>query len=146
MPIIAVEARVFVHATEEKEKVLKALMEIIPEDLRNEVKVEEEHLEGHYGNPIIKLTVRVEGEKAREVVEYIVSRLSSIDKSILYTSLEDRVDKDGTLYFRLSKQEAYRGNINVYESDDVIRISVHFAGRRSKAMKEYERLLGGGSR
>ena len=146
MPVRAVEARVFVHATEDKEKVLKALLEVLPEDLRKEVRIEEERLEGHYGNPIIKLTIRVEGEDAPRVLEYMLSRLSAADRQLLAASLEDRVDKDGTLYFRVSKQEAYKGNLYVYEADDVIRISVHFTGRRSKAMREYERMLGGGEK
>ena len=144
MPVRAVEARVFVHATEDKEKVIQALLEVLPENLRREVEIEEERLEGHYGNPIIKLTIRVEGEDARRVLEYLLSRLSAADKRLLAASLEDRVDREGTLYFRISKQEAYKGNIYIYEADDVIRISVHFTGRRSRAMKEYERMLSGG--
>ncbi len=144
MPVRALEARVFVHATEDKDKVVKALLEIIPDDLRRNINIEEEVLEGHYGNPIIKLSVSVEGKDASRVLEYLLSRLSPADKRLLAASLEDRVDREGTLYIRLSKQEAYKGNIYVYESDDVIRISVRFTGRRAKAMREYERILGGG--
>ncbi len=143
MPVRAVEARVFVHATEDKEKVLKALLEIVPEELRREVKIEEEVLQGHYGNPIIKLTLRVEGPHAERVVDYIFSKLSPADRGLLATSIEDRVDKNGTFYLRLSKQEAYQGNIYVYESDDVIRVSIYYTGKRAKAVKDFEERLKG---
>lgn len=141
MPVRSVEARVFVHATEDKEKVLKALLEIIPEDLRGDVEIEEEVLQGHYGNPIIKITLRVNGPNAERVASYIFSKLTPADRGLLASSIEDRVDKDGTFYLRISKQEAYRGNIYVYESDDVIRVSIHYSGKRSKALRDFEGML-----
>jgi len=134
-------AQVFVHATEDRERVLKALMELFPNDVRGRVSIEEERLEGHYGNPIIKIVARVAGEDAVKTFHYIVSRLSRIDREALRGTLEDRVDKEGTLYFRLSKQEAYLGGLTVYEADDVIRVTVHFEGRRGKAIGEYDRAL-----
>ncbi|GAB6147695.1 RNA-binding domain-containing protein [Stetteria hydrogenophila] len=143
MPVRSVEARVFVHATEDKDKVLKALLEILPAELRQEVRVAEERLSGHYGNPITKLTLRVEGDAALRVVEYLFSKLSPADRGLLASSIEDRVDRHGTFYLRLSKQEAYQGRIYVYESDDVIRVSIHYSGRRSRALKDYEKLLSG---
>ncbi|MEB3816503.1 MAG: hypothetical protein LRS46_00970 [Desulfurococcales archaeon] len=139
-----IRAQVFVHATEDKERVMKALMELFPEDVRESVTVEEEVLEGHYGNPIIKIVARVKGEHARRTLNYILSRLSNVDINAMSNTLEDRVDKEGTLYFRLSKQEAYLGSLTLYEADDVIRISVHFEGNRSKALKEYRKILGAG--
>jgi len=136
-------AQVFVHATEDREKVLKALMELFPDDVRANVVIEEERLEGHYGNPIIKIVARVTGEDAVKTFHHIISRLSRIDREALRGTLEDRVDKEGTLYFRLSKQEAYLGGLTVYEADDVIRVTVHFEGRRRRAMGEYDRALSG---
>jgi RNA binding exosome subunit len=134
-------AQVFVHATEDKERVMKALMELFPSDVRSRVSIEEERLEGHYGNPIIKIVARVVGEDAVRTFRHILSRLSRIDREALRGTLEDRVDKEGTLYFRLSKQEAYLGGLTVYEADDVIRVTVHFEGRRRRAMGEYDRAL-----
>ncbi len=136
-----VRAQVFVHATEERERVLKALMEVFPEEVRGEVRIEEERLEGHYGNPIVKIVARVEGEAAAKTFEHILSRLSRIDRQALRGTLEDRVDKEGTLYMRLSKQDAFLGGLTLYEADDVIRITIHFQGRRRAALSAYEEAL-----
>ncbi|MFN4046013.1 MAG: RNA-binding domain-containing protein, partial [Acidilobaceae archaeon] len=50
--IISLNLRTSVHATEVSERVVKALMELLPEDLRSNVTVEVETHEGYYGNPI----------------------------------------------------------------------------------------------
>jgi len=147
LPIRELRAQVFVHATEERERVVKALMELFPEDLRGQLEVEEELLEGHYGNPIVKIVARIRGEAAERVFQYILSRLSDIDRGALAGTLDDRVDREGTLYFRVSKQEAFLGRLTIYEADDVIRVTVHFHGRRRDAMRDYEARLrpsGGG--
>ncbi len=143
MPVRALEVRVYVHATEDREKVLQALREVIPREAWEEAVITEEVLHGHYGNPITVVRVRIEKpETAEEALNHILSRLTPGDKKILASSLEDRVDKEGTLYFRLSKQDAYLGRLIVYEADDVIRISVSFTGKRKDAIKEYDRILG----
>jgi RNA binding exosome subunit len=144
MPVREVRAQVFVHATEERGRVLKALLELFPEDVRDRVTIEEEVLEGHYGNPIVKIVARVRGPEAERVFHYILSRLEETDRVALARTLDDRVDREGTLYFRLSKQDAYLGTLTVYEADDVIRVTVHFHGRRREALKAYEAELSGG--
>ncbi len=142
MTIRTIKLRVSVHATEDEQKVVKALLEAIPEDLRSSVKIERESYEGHYGNPIIVLSINItKPEDAEAVLEYILSRLGRGDKGVLLSSLEERVDKEGSLYFRLSKQEAYEGKLTVYEADDVIRVKVGYKGKRKEAIKEYERRL-----
>jgi RNA binding exosome subunit len=145
VPVIRFSARVYIHATEDPEKVMKALLNIFPEDLRGELKISREGYEGHYGNPIIVVEATIsDPSKAEKALRYIVSRLSEADRRYLAASLDDRVDKSGTLYIRLSKQQAYLGELRVFESDDVIRITVAFQGSRSKAIKEYHRILMGG--
>ncbi len=141
MPISSIELRVYVHATEDRDKVLQAVKNIIPADLWEHAEIEEETYEGHYGNPITVITVRIRGSKASEALQSILSRLGKGDRAVLSTSLEDRVDKEGTLYFRLSKQDAFLGRLIVYEADDVVRIAVSFSGRRRDAIEEYRRRL-----
>ena len=142
MGVRSVRLRVSVHATESEERVVKALLEALPEDLRGSVKVEREEYSGHYGNPIIILSVSVEDpEDADRVLSYLLSRLGETDRRLLAASLEDRVDKEGSLYFRLSKQDAYQGRLTVYEADDVIRVRVGYQGRRKRALEEYRRRI-----
>ena len=139
-----VEARVYVHATEDRDKVLKALLEAFPGGLRGRIRLGEERYEGHYGNPIVVLTGSLHGgEEARETLVYIASRLPSHDLDYLTGTLEDRVDREGALYIRLSKQEAYLGRLRILESDDVVRVIFRFTGGRRKAIEEYQRILAG---
>ncbi len=141
MPIHSIEFRVYVHATEDRERVLRALKNIIPEYAWDEAEIVEETYQGHYGNPITVITVRIRGERAAKVLDDILSRMSKGDKSILAGSIEERVDKEGTLYFRLSKQDAFLGRLILYEADDVVRISVSFTGKRREAVEDYKRRL-----
>lgn len=139
--ISSVEARVHVHATESREKVLKALLEVFPQELRGFVSVERELLEGHYGNPIEVLTATL-SIRAEEVLKHLISRLSERDGQLLRATLEDRVDRGGDLYLRISKQEAFLGRIVLEDSDDVVRVRFNFSGRREEALELYGGVLG----
>uniref|UniRef100_A0A7C5UVZ9 Exosome protein n=1 Tax=Ignisphaera aggregans TaxID=334771 RepID=A0A7C5UVZ9_9CREN len=132
------------HATEDLEKVKKALMNSIPLELRSIADVHSETLHGYHGNPIVKLEVRFKGDDAFNVVKYIISMLSDVDKRYLLNSLDMRYNrKDNKLFLRLDKQEAYLGNISLYEGDDSIKVSISFSMIRSiDAVKEFlERML-----
>ena len=142
--IRAIEVQAFAHSTEDPGKVRKALLELFPPELRDKVELQEEYLSGHYGNPIRKLVIKLEGPDAVRVLNYILERLDSADKSYLLASIEERVDKNGVFYFRLSKQDAYLGRLSIYEADDVIRVSVHVTGRRRRAIRFLEELLRSG--
>ncbi len=139
MTVKSAEIRVYVHATEDEDKVIQSLEELIPEDIEVEVEVEE--YEGHYGNPIKVLRIKLEGEEARRLLDYILSRMGEHDRRFIKTSLDERVDRYGTLHLRFSKQDAYQGRVTLYESDDVIKVEIGFRGNRKKAMAEYERIL-----
>ncbi len=112
------------HATEDLAKVKQALLNLIPREYRENIKIEEVKYEGHYGNPIIRLKVLVKGKKANEIFNYIISNLSESDRNILKVTLKNRVDERGHLYLRISKQDALQGKITLYEGDDVVRIVV----------------------
>lgn len=144
MPVKSAVVRVYIHATEDESKVLEAVANIIPGEILKKAEVSVEEYEGHYGNPIKVVTYRVRGRLAEEVLRSILSRLSSIDRSQVRASLEDRVDSSGTLHIRLSKQEAFQGRVVLYEADDVVKIEIGFTGGRGKAIREYEDLIKGG--
>lgn len=132
------------HATEDLEKVKKAVMNAIPPDLRSATQLHSEILHGYYGNPIVKLEARFKGDDAYKVVEYILSSISSVDKKYLLSSLDMRYNVEGNkLFLRLDKQEAYLGNLVLYEGDDSIKIAISFSMIRSEdAVREFlERVL-----
>ncbi len=132
------------HATEDLEKVKKALMNVISPELRSIAKLHSEVLHGYYGNPIVKLEVRFKSDNAYTVVKYIMSLISDVDQRYLMASLDMRYSvKDNKLYLRLDKQEAYLGGIALYEGDDSIKVSISFSMIRSAdAVREFlEKML-----
>ena len=143
MPVKSLVVRVYVHATEDEAKVLEALRNVAPLDHIEEAEVEVEEYEGHYGNPIKVYTFKLRGQAARRVAQEIISKMSSLDRSQVASSLEERVDRSGTLHIRLSKQEALQGRVILYESDDVIKVEIGYTGGRRRAVEEYREMLKG---
>ncbi|MGC9210232.1 MAG: RNA-binding domain-containing protein [Acidilobus sp.] len=129
----SLEARVFVHATEDKSKVLIALRNVI-----GEAQVTEEDLRGYFGNQIIVMTAHCGPEAAGQVFDRILQGLSEPDRRFLLSTLEERLTKDGALHLRLDKQKALKGKFVLNDSDDVIKIVVRFSGGR-KGAEEYIR-------
>ncbi len=132
MYVKEVAASLVAHATEDKSRVVEALKNILPPDLRSRVSVEKRVFRGHHGNPIELLSVKLVGEHAEKTVRYLASMLTDTDKFMLASSLNLRLNKN-SLYLRLSKQEAYLGRLRLYESDDSIKIVVTF---KKSALRE----------
>ncbi|MEB3846558.1 MAG: exosome protein, partial [Desulfurococcales archaeon] len=59
MPVRLLELRVYSHATEDKEKVLKAIRNILGDEYWEKAQVSEEVYSGHYGNPVIVITAKI---------------------------------------------------------------------------------------
>ena len=117
------------HATEDVERVKQALLNLLPDCVREKVVFSEAVVEGHYSNPIRRMTVHISGEDAIKVLEYLGSKLDDIEKSALMASLDLRYDeKEGRLYMRFSKQDAFLGRVKLYDGDDVVRVVVVFRG------------------
>ncbi len=142
MAILSLQARAYVHATESRDKVLKAVLEILPETIRGKISPTIEVYEGYYGNPIEVLTVDInDPSEALETLRYIIGRLNDIDRRRLLNTLEERVDKQGGMYIRVGKQNAFKGMLTLEEGDDVIRVHIRFSGGKREALKYYRNLL-----
>ncbi len=130
--IVAVEIAIHAHATEDLDKVKHSLANIIPENIRSSVKTKLRYLKGHYGNPIARITTRIEKKSALEFVKSIVSRMDENERRILSLYISSRYDrKQGRLFLRFSKQDAFRGYLRIMEGDDVIKVTIVFAGSPS---------------
>ena len=129
MPVAYVDVRFCAHATEDVEKVVKAVQNTLPSDHIEDITFKRSNLEGHYGNPITFFETRIKDkETVRALVENLSSNLSSLDKEELGRTIHRCVDK-GNLYIRLDKQAALQGKIKLVTSDP-IRIRIRF--RKSK--------------
>lgn len=97
---------VFCHATEDEEKVLQVMRNVLPESLRGK-KPEIEKLFGLYKNKITKFSMKLGRRESREFMEFLKTNLPEDDRKRLVSEASERIDGSG-FFFRLDKQEAYR--------------------------------------
>ena len=129
LPVAYVDVRFCAHATEDLDKVMEAVQNVLPSDRLEDITFNRSNLEGHYGNPITFFETRIKDkETIRALVENLSANLSSLDKEELGREIHRYVEK-GSLYIRLNKQAALQGKIKLVTSDP-IRIRIRF--RKSK--------------
>jgi len=131
VPISYIEVRVFTHATEDMDKVLSAVRNILPITLADKVAFKKTNLTGYYGNPIILFETRIkEKDLVKTIFEKLASSLSSVDKESLNSEINQHLDK-GNLYIRLDKQSAYLNELKLC-STDPIHFRIHFKTSNSE--------------
>ena len=129
LPVAYVDIRFCAHATEDVDKVVEAVHNILPSDKLEDITFNRSCVEGHYGNPITFFETRIKDkETVRALVENLSVNLSSLDKEELGRTINRCVEK-GSIYIRLDKQAALQGKIKFVTSDP-IRIRIRF--KRSK--------------
>lgn len=104
------------HATEDEERVLKALHTLYPT-------FEKHKATGYFGNPISVLSVRI---TRRKEITRVLQALKEHCSGQLSSDIERRMDERGNLYIRLDKQELYQGSIAVRDSGE-IKIIIHIS-------------------
>jgi hypothetical protein len=141
VPIAYIDIRVFSHATEDTDKVLNAVRNILPTELADKVFFKKTDLKGHYGNPIILLETRIKKRDAvKAVFEKLASGLSSLDKELLDNEIRQHLDK-GNLYIRLDKQSAYLSELKLCTTDP-IHFRIHFRKSNLEEIMEICRKFG----
>ena len=125
VPIAYVDVRVFAHATEDLEKVQKAVRNVLPSESADSVTFKKTALTGHHGNSITLFETRIKNKKvARALLEKLASGLSMVDKEALNSEIAQHLES-GNLYIRLDKQSAYLGEFRL-SSTDTIHLRMHF--------------------
>lgn len=134
--LTSVDYAVFIHATEDFDKVIKAVENLMPPKLRERKSVEVEDVSGHYDNPIriAKISFR-NPEYATQALTWIWRGLSDLDKAYIVRNLDLHIDEKLRFYVRLDKQDAYLGSIKLSFSDDVIKTVFSFKGSK-EAVKD----------
>jgi len=134
--IQSVSVSCFVHATEDEEKVKTAVLALLGSD----TPPDEERLEGHYGNTIVRLTWRLLGDDAWTAFQglaRVIDRLGSTER----IGLQDCIDEHGALFLRFNKQSIVRGS-PVLSSSDPVRVKVKPRGfMKSDPIEFYGRLV-----
>jgi RNA binding exosome subunit len=141
IPIVYVDVRVFAHATEDLERVLRAVRSILPSELADNVTFNKTSLTGHHGNPITLFEARIKNKKgARAFLEKLASGLSIMDKESLSREIAQHLE-NGNLYIRLDKQSAYLGELRL-GSIDTIHLRMHFRKPSAEDVVEICRKFG----
>ena len=127
-PVGYVDVRVFAHATEDPEKVLTAVRNILPTEIAENAVFQKTSLSGHHGNPIILFQTKVTDKQALPLVlEKIALNLNALDKETLNSEMKLRLEKRN-LYLRFDKQAAYMGELK-FSSNDPIHFKIHFKNK-----------------
>ena len=141
LPVAYVDVRFCAHATEDLDKVVEAVQNVLPSDHTEEVTFERSDLEGHYGNPITFFDARIKNkETVKAVVENIATNLSQVDKEELDRTIDRYVEK-GSLFIRLDKQAAFRGKTK-FATSDPIRVRIRFRKNRTEDVIQICREIG----
>ena len=115
-----------VHATEDVDRVLRALSRVFPEGSLPS-KAETRRFNGHYGNEIRIVGLSIRGAYARSLLKYLWKSLASFDRVLILDTLEKHLDPSGGLHLRLDKEELFRGILRVKDQDP---IKIHLSFRK----------------
>jgi hypothetical protein len=139
-PVRHVELSTLVHATEDKEKVLRAVYNLFPESI-NPPRIFETKLKGFFGDDLISLKLEINKRRpATEFLEHLILNLNSIEHLEILENLPQRMDDSKNLYIRFDKQKAFQGVVSLETHDSIrvkFRLEVPWGCDPSEFIKEY---------
>ena len=134
-----VSFRTFVAATEDEERVKKALSIFVPLDT-----ISITPAIGHYGNPIKILDAALKKKDGLAFFRILREQLPRVDLLRLRRELPERLDESCQLHVRLDKQAAFQGKINLTGSSDAIVVTAmieSYPARYDEALRVAGELL-----
>ncbi len=129
--------RTFVNATEDEEKVAKALRYACGEE-----KFSRSASKGFYGNPIVVLEAIV---KKKAGIDSFFQRLGPDSIGDIIETLDRRTDEEGCVFLRLDKQDAYSERTVLSDGEDVIAVKGKvkaYPKTRARSIEEAAKYLG----
>ncbi|MCS7120055.1 MAG: RNA-binding domain-containing protein [Nitrososphaerota archaeon] len=139
--IVSVELSFLAHATEDQDKVLQAVRNILPQEQIDNITFIKSKMKGEYGNPITLFKAQIRDHAAAEaLVRNLSSNLLLTDREVLQHEFEHHVER-GNLYLRFDKQAALLGETRLCRADP-IRIRIRFNTSRLEELKEKCREIG----
>ena len=141
VPVTHIDIRVFAHATEDEEKVLSAVRNMLPSKLSEDIVFKRTSLTGHHRNPIILFETKIKDKNhIKAFFEDFASRLGVLDKENLSREIGQHLEK-GCLYIRLDKQSAFLNELKLGATDP-IHFRIHFKKSNPKEIVESCRNFG----
>ena len=141
MPFIRkIEARVYSRATEITDRVATAILNLFPEDVRENVSITEEKAEGQSGDAISILSGLLKNQDDCErTFDFILTNMEKKDRRTIKRSLDLRLNNNCVFFLRIDKQGAFLEKIRLADNADVIRARFYF--RDSPRCKKDDAML-----
>ena len=111
-----IKLRAFVYATEDREKVMEAMNNTgIEGEMRSDI------AEGAYGDSIEIIELRSGKESS---INSLFRAMKKEDIEDILRTLEDRIDEENILHFRLDKQRMFENDMHLSYGGDVIAVEI----------------------
>jgi RNA binding exosome subunit len=131
MNILRADFRAIAQATEDEDCVENALKFVAGAG-----EVKKHHIDGHFGNRMTIMSMEV--RKKKDIKNFILRLMDAGILHSLVDEIEERIDEECVLHFRLDKQKAYEEMLELAHSNDVIDCGIKIAAypaRRENAVK-----------
>jgi len=136
---IVAKIDLILHATEDFQKIAEPLNDLFAIEKEDGKK---QDLSGHFGNPILMLSVEMKKKYAEGFLKKMISLISKTQMIDIVENLEGQIN-DATLYLRFSKQKFVKKTL-MLEEKDPIRISIYTPVYVKKELNStYRKLLAG---
>ena len=135
--------QVLCHATEDEDKVMKAVENVVGLDRMSRMRISSQVLKGYYGDPVTMIRFEVlDPETSTQIIREVFSKLSEYEKHDIAENCIERGRHGGRIYIRLDKQAAYNRILRL-SNKDPIRIEVSVRGDIDKLI-DILNIQGGG--
>ena len=135
----AAEINLVLHATEDEDKVLKAIEDVL---LVPSERFSSSPSQGHYKNKILLQKAILSSQEAGSLAKRVISLLNTADRENLSRLVHEHSDEKGNLYIRLDKQRMCQGRVSLSETDAIrIRFKPVKRYKPSSAIQDYEGLF-----
>lgn len=123
--VAKIKARAFSRATELPERVESAILNLIPEEFRNDVKLNTSDVEGHSGDDRQIVVAQLKNKIGCEAtLDHIFSSFDDRDRRRVRNSLLRRLNMNCLFFLRIDKQAAFLGKIALADGPDVISVRI----------------------
>lgn len=121
-----IEFNFSVHSTENFDKNMEAISNLIPENLIEKTEISVEELEGGYENPIQYVSIIFSKNKEMELVlEHLSAILTTDQRNQLNAEFSERFNFDNkTFFIRIDKEKIFNNVLVLSSADNIIRIAI----------------------
>jgi Predicted exosome subunit len=134
VPFHYVDVRAFCYVTEDEQRVEEALGRLLPA----EFELDRAESEGHYGDPILVLSGRVESEAGMQSVLDGLGTLPAEERNRLGSELDERVDEDCSFFVSLDKQATAAGEVRLGDGISLRAKVETYPAKRESAIEAIE--------